>query len=71
MHLSLAALLIAFAEVNVIGSRLLNDLTKAGADLLSRIEGFRLHLLSMPNQPDRQAQFERYAGYAFALDIEV
>jgi len=71
-------ILLGMIAVNYLFHHLLQAPTRAGRDLLDKIEGFKMFLaaveqdrLNVLNPPQKTPQlFERYLPYALALDVE-
>ncbi|NLI33773.1 MAG: DUF2207 domain-containing protein, partial [Deltaproteobacteria bacterium] len=76
--ISILVLLVSIVLLNVLFYRLLKAPTRAGRQILDKIEGFRMYLtvaekdrLNMLNPPERTPElFEKYLPYALALGVE-
>jgi uncharacterized membrane protein YgcG len=75
---AIVAMLLVLAGLNLLFHYLLKAPTRAGRQILDRIEGFRMFLavaekdrLNLQNPPERTPElFEQYLPYALALDVE-
>ena len=70
--------LVAIVALNIVFHYLLKAPTRAGRDVLDKIEGFKMFLTAVEQDrwnvlhpPDRTPEmFEKYLPYALALDVE-